>query len=146
MQLNRFTDYGLRVLIYLSSQPRGTRTSLEFLSGHFGINKHHLQKISQRLSQLGWIDSARGKRGGISLSERSQTLNLAEIIDELEPDMAPIDCVGVECPIEGNCKLQRVLDKASRAFLDVLAVYRLQDLQIGDLATIRLPEEGTVPG
>lgn len=140
MQLNRFTDYGLRVLIYLSSQSPEDRVSLEFLAEHFNINKHHLHKVSQRLSQLGWISSARGKNGGISIREEALSLNLAEVIDELEPDMNPIDCTGVECPIAGTCKLQQVLDHASRAFLDVLARYRLEDVQISDLTMVRLLE------
>ena len=138
MQLNRFTDYGLRVLIYLCSQPANARISLEFLSKHFHINKHHLQKISQRLSQLGWIASARGKNGGISLRDESRALSLAVIVAELEQELAPIDCDGVACPITGACKLQQVLDQAGQAFLSVLASYQLEDLQISDLALLRL--------
>ena len=138
MQLNRFTDYGLRVLIYLCSQPEEERTSLEFLSEHFTINKHHLHKISQRLSQLGWIVSARGKKGGVSLNKNARELSLATIVSELEPDMVPIDCKGIECPIEGTCRLQTVLIHASKAFMDVLGNYRLEDLKISDLAMIRL--------
>lgn len=138
MQLNRFTDYGLRVLIYLSSQPPEERTSLEFLSQRFNINKHHLHKVSQRLSQLGWIDSARGKNGGISLKKEALSLNLAKVISELEPDMNPIDCEGVECPIAGTCKLQNVLDQASDAFLQVLAKFKLEDMQLSDLTMIRM--------
>lgn len=138
MQLNRFTDHGLRVLIYLCGQSADTRVSLDFLSRHFNINKHHLYKISQRLSQLGWIRSARGKHGGVSLSPQARELSLAEIVSELEPDMSPIDCLGVECPIAGTCQLQRVLDNAAEAFLQVLSRYRLKDLQISDLAMVRL--------
>lgn len=146
MQLNRFTDYGLRVLIYLSSRPSEERTSLEFLSDHFSINKHHLHKISQRLSQLGWIISARGKKGGVSLNDNARTLSLATIVAELEPDMEPIDCKGIECPIEGSCRLQAVLNHASDAFMEVLGKYQLDDLKISDLAMIRLlsgPTEST---
>lgn len=138
MQLNRFTDYGLRVLIYLCRQPADSRISLDFLSEHFNINKHHLQKISQRLSQLGWITSARGKNGGIGIKDESKALSLAVIVTELEQDLTPIDCDGVACPISGVCKLQKVLDQASKAFLSVLASYTLEDLEISDLALLRL--------
>lgn len=137
MHLNRFTDYGMRVLIYLCSQPADARVSLDFLAENFDINKHHLQKISQRLSQLGWILSVRGKNGGIALNPSSRQLSLATIVSELEPDMTPIDCEGVGCPITGSCRLESVLDKARDAFLSVLATYRLEDLQIGDLALLR---------
>ena len=142
MQLNRFTDYGLRVLIYLCSQAPGQRVSLDFLATRFRINKHHLHKISQRLSRLGWIDSARGKNGGISLRESSRSLTLATIIGELEPEMNPIDCAAVKCPLEANCRLQTVLDRATIAFMEVLATYRLEDLRIGDLALVRLLDGG----
>lgn len=140
MQLTRFTDYGLRVLIYLCSQPPDQRIALDFLAEHFNINHHHLHKVSQRLSQLGWISSARGKKGGISLVEQSRHLDLATIVCELESDMKPIDCVGIKCPIANRCKLQGVLGRASNAFIDVLAKYRLDDLQQDDLSALKFTQ------
>lgn len=143
MQLNRFTDYGLRVLIFLCSQPSKERVSLEFLARTFNMNRHHLHKVSQRLSQLGWINSARGKKGGISLAPAARELNLGKIIGELETDINPIDCEGVACPITGTCRLQGVLLEASEAFMSVLSTYRLEDLQMSDLAAIRLLDNGS---
>lgn len=136
MQLTRFTDYGLRVLIYLCSQTKQEKVALDYLAERFNINHHHLQKVSQRLSQLGWIASARGKNGGITLIESTRDLDLATIVCELETDMNPINCSAVNCPIEGSCKLQGVLDRAGKAFLAVLASYRLNDLKQSDLDTI----------
>ena len=136
MQLTRFTDYGLRVLIHLSSQPPGVRVGLDFLADHFNMNRHHLYKVSQRLSQLGWITSARGKNGGIVLEGATRQKNLLEIISELEETMEPIDCKGIQCPIASRCKLQEVLGLAAQAFRNVLAQYQLDDLQQKDLQLI----------
>lgn len=138
MQLTRFTDNGLRVLIYLCSQKDNQRVSLDFLSRHFKINHNHLQKVSQRLSQLGWITTARGKNGGIALIESSRQLDLATIISALETEMSLVDCEGLECPIADGCKLQGVLDQATEAFLSVLGKYRLDDLQQDDLRTLKI--------
>ncbi|MEZ5528730.1 MAG: Rrf2 family transcriptional regulator [Porticoccaceae bacterium] len=137
MQLTRFTDYGLRVLIHLCNQQQGTRVGLDFLAEHFNMNRHHLHKVSQRLSQLGWITSARGKNGGIVLQPGARQITLAEIVSELEETLEPIDCEGIECPIASRCKLQGILGKASSAFLQVLAEYRLSDLQQSDLQVIK---------
>jgi Rrf2 family nitric oxide-sensitive transcriptional repressor len=137
MQLTRFTDYSLRVLIYLCSQPPEEKVALEYLAEHFNINRHHLQKVSQRLSQLGWIDSARGKNGGIRIDPKALTLSLATIVQALETEVKPIRCDLADCPIVGSCKLQGVLNRAGRAFMDVLASYQLQDLRQSDLRAIR---------
>ena len=137
MQLTRFTDYALRVLIHLCSQPPGERVGLDFLAEHFNMNRHHLYKVSQRLSQLGWITSVRGKRGGVVLREDTRRLKLSDIVFELEEAMALIDCEGIDCPIANHCKLQGVLDLAARAFQDVLAQYRLDDLRQSDLQVIK---------
>ncbi|TNE79121.1 MAG: Rrf2 family transcriptional regulator [Gammaproteobacteria bacterium] len=137
MQLTRFTDYGLRVLIHLCNQPQGVRVGLDFLAGHFNMNRHHLYKVSQRLSQLNWVSSTRGKNGGIVLEPHTRQMNLSEIVTELEETLDPIDCEGIECPIANQCRLQGVLGLASRAFLDVLAQYRLDDLQQSDLQVIK---------
>ncbi|TNF03898.1 MAG: Rrf2 family transcriptional regulator [Gammaproteobacteria bacterium] len=137
MQLTRFTDYGLRVLIHLSSQPAGVRVGLDYLAEHFNMNRHHLYKVSQRLSQLGWTSSARGKNGGIVLEPTTRQKNLLEIISELEETMQPIDCKGIQCPIANRCKLQGVLGQAAQAFKNVLAQYQLEDLQQHDLQVIQ---------
>ncbi|WP_461481522.1 RrF2 family transcriptional regulator [Porticoccus sp.] len=137
MQLTRFTDYGLRVLIHMCNQPPGTRVGLDFLAAHFNMNRHHLYKVSQRLSQLGWVASARGKNGGIVLASPTRHLTLADIVWELEETMAPIDCEGIECPIANHCKLQGVLGLAIQAFRNVLARYQLGDLQQSDLQVIK---------
>lgn len=137
MQLTRFTDYGLRVLIHMCNQPQDSRVGLDFLAEHFNMNLHHLYKVSQRLSQLGWISSSRGKNGGILLEAHTREMSLADIVYELEETMTPIDCDGIDCPIANRCKLQSVLGLASQAFRNVLAQYKLEDLQQSDLQVIK---------
>lgn len=128
MQLTRFTDYSLRVLMHLSQQRDDDNISLEFLAEHFNMNRHHLNKVSQRLAALGWVYSTRGKNGGLRLNDSSLGLRLGEIIEILEPDTRPMDCQGVECPLAGGCDLEAILLDASRQFLKVLNQYTLNDL------------------
>ena len=136
MQLNRFTDYSLRVLIYLNGKPGDEKVSLDFLARRFNMNKNHLHKVSQRLAQLGWINSARGKNGGVSIADQARDLNLAHIVAELERHVHPIDCHGIACPVAGNCRLQGVLGRASRAFFRVLGEYSLAEMDIADLGAL----------
>jgi Rrf2 family nitric oxide-sensitive transcriptional repressor len=128
MQLTRFTDYSLRVLMHLSQQRDADNVSLEFLAEHFNMNRHHLNKVSQRLAALGWVHSARGKHGGLRLNPSALQLRLGEIVEKLEPDTRPMDCQGVECPLAGGCDLEAILLDAARAFINTLNQYTLNDL------------------
>jgi Rrf2 family nitric oxide-sensitive transcriptional repressor len=128
MQLTRFTDYSLRVLMHLSQQRDVDNVSLEFLAEHFNMNRHHLNKVSQRLAALDWVHSTRGKHGGLRLNPRSLQLRLGDIVATLEPDTRPMDCLGVVCPLAGGCDLEAILLDASRAFIKTLNQYTLNDL------------------
>lgn len=114
--------------MHLSQQPPNTRVSLEILAQRFNMNRNHLNKVSQRLAALGWVDSARGKQGGISLVASSLTLKLGDIVRALEPDTRPMDCEGVACPLAGRCQLECILLAASHDFLAHLNRYQLSDL------------------
>lgn len=121
--------------MHLSQQPPATRVSLETLAQRFNMNRHHLNKVSQRLVALGWIESARGKQGGVSLIASALTLKLGDIVAALEPDTRPMDCEGVACPLAGRCQLECILLAASNDFLNHLNRYRLSDLgQQGSLS------------
>ncbi|MCY0965608.1 Rrf2 family transcriptional regulator [Parathalassolituus penaei] len=138
MQLTRFTDYGLRILVYVSAMPTGEKVSLAHLSERLNMNHNHVNKVSQRLASLGWINSTRGKSGGICLADSARTLALGTIVENLEPQLLPIDCAGVECPLTNHCRLQGILSEAASAFMNVLMNYRLDDLTEHDLAFIRM--------
>ncbi|MGB1091984.1 MAG: RrF2 family transcriptional regulator [Oceanobacter sp.] len=138
MQLTRFTDYGLRILLHFGSTGLNDRRSLASLSDMYNMNHHHVNKVSQKMAALGWIQSSRGKSGGITVEQHVMELSLAEIVRELEANLMPIDCKGLECPLAGNCKLQGVLGEALQAFLAVLGKYHLKDVIDSDLQILKL--------
>jgi Rrf2 family transcriptional regulator, nitric oxide-sensitive transcriptional repressor len=139
MQLTRFTDYGLRIMLFLSHVPEEQKIALSVLSEQLNMNHNHVNKVSQRLAALGWINSTRGKNGGISLAPEARLLHIGKIVLALEPQLEPINCHGVECPLTENCRLQGVLAEAAQAFMDVLMKYRLEDVTEQDLALIKMP-------
>lgn len=138
MQLTRFTDYGLRILMYLACAPEREKVALSLLSEKLNMNHNHVNKVSQRMAALGWINSTRGKSGGISIAPSSLELPIGTIVRELETQIEPIDCSGVECPLTGNCRLQGVLSEAARAFFEVLMKYRLGDVTQQDLGVLKI--------
>ena len=128
MQLNRQSDYALRILVYLALQESTTLSTLDEISSRFRIVRNHLTKIVAQLARLGYIHTLRGKGGGIQLSERGKYETLYHIIAHFEPTFRSIDCQGLACPIAGACQLEHILDEASAAYTRVLARYRVIDL------------------
>ncbi|WP_016955909.1 RrF2 family transcriptional regulator [Catenovulum sp. SX2] len=128
MQLTRFTDYALRTLIFLAEKPAGFKMSLGQLASFFDMNLNHLQKVSQKLVQLGYIESSRGKQGGISLAVDSTKLTIADVVRNIEPELYAVDCEGTECPIRTSCNLRGVFATATNAFMAELEAKTLADV------------------
>ncbi|MFI4859843.1 MAG: Rrf2 family transcriptional regulator [Phycisphaerales bacterium JB063] len=128
MHLTTHTDYALRLLIYLQARPEAP-ASVREVAEAYGISAHHLAKVAQTLAGLGWIDSRRGRGGGLALGEGAPQLGLGEVVRALEPD-ALVECHGDRsaCPIEPACKLKGVLYEAREAFYAALDDYTLADL------------------
>ncbi|WP_211210670.1 Rrf2 family transcriptional regulator [Hahella ganghwensis] len=91
MQLTRFTDYALRTLIYLASQPANKKVALSQLAETFEMNLHHLNKVSQKLPQLGYLVSTRGKQGGVALARSPEQITVGEVIRDMEPCLTAVD-------------------------------------------------------
>ena len=132
MQLTSHTDYALRLLIYLAIYKGGTPATVQDAAARYGISANHLAKIAQRLVQLGYINSHRGRGGGLELACDENDINLGDIVRQTE-NLVIVECLGDEstCPIDPVCGLKHVLDKARNAFMDVLDDYTLADL-LGD--------------
>lgn len=129
MQLTRFTDYGLRCLMYLAARP-GSLSSVKEISGHYGISRNHLVKVVHRLSQLGYIESSKGKGGGIRLARGMNDLRLGDLINQLEPNMFIVECFDAKtnsCRITDSCRLKHYLFDAAKAFTDSLNRHTLGD-------------------
>lgn len=129
MQLTIFTDYGLRTLMYLAAYPE-RRCSVREVSEHYGISRNHLVKVVHFLSQLGYIDSSKGKGGGIRLAKPAELLRIGDLVRELEPHMQLVECFDKDtstCRISSGCQLKHFLAEANDAFIKSLNRYALAD-------------------
>jgi Rrf2 family nitric oxide-sensitive transcriptional repressor len=131
MRLTAYTDYSLRVLMYLGL--RGERlVTISELSEAYGLSANHLMKIIHNLGKLGYIETVRGRGGGMKLAGAPEEINLGQVVRQMEPDFAIVECFDPsrrqDCVIAPVCRLQLVLEKAVQAFLDVLDNHTLADL------------------
>ncbi|TKI05966.1 Rrf2 family transcriptional regulator [Martelella alba] len=125
MKLTRYTDYALRVIIYLGSRDDGL-SSIAEISALYAISRNNLMKVVQDLAHLGYIEAIRGRSGGIRLGRRPQDINLGTLVRHTEKHIHLVDCN--QCVISPACGLPGVLDEATRAFFAVLDKYTLADL------------------
>ena len=132
MQLTRYTDYSLRVLIYLSLKEPEVLVTINQISEKFSVSKNHLMKIVHQLGRLGYIHTSRGKGGGIRLKVTTDKINIGQVVRDMETTLDVVDCNSPRCPILPACKLRPILGQARDAFLDVLSEYSLSDLLHGD--------------
>jgi len=128
MQLTRHTDFSLRVLIYLSLNKNEELVTINEISEHFDILKNHLTKVVNHLSQKGFIDTIRGKNGGLRLAKRPDKLKLGDVIEAMEMNLDIINCSKPICPLINNCELKNILNEAKYSFLKTLNNYTLADL------------------
>ena len=129
MQLTHYTDYSLRVLIFLTLQKDDRLVTINEIAEHFSIARNHLIKVVQRLGQLGYVQTVRGKGGGIRIGMAPEKIVIGAVVRDMEANLQIIDCSKPPCPLGGNCELKGILDEAIQAFLDVLSRYTLADLK-----------------
>ncbi len=129
MKLTRFTDYSLRVLIYLGLQNNG-RVTIKEISESYDISRNHLMKVVSMLTRMGYLDARRGPGGGVALARAASDINIADVITDMEDDLDLVECFcdGKSCIIAPVCELKNSLDKALEAYLGTLRKYTLDDL------------------
>ncbi len=130
MKLTAFTDYSLRVLIYLSAQP-AERATIAQIAGSFQVSEHHLVKVVHFLGKQGWLANVRGKGGGLELGMPPEAIIVGKVVRATEGSSQLAECFGDsdgDCAIAPNCRLRGVLGEAARAFYAVLDRYTLADL------------------
>lgn len=128
MRLTRYTDYALRVLLYLGARP-GKVCAVPEIARAYGISQNHLMKVVQDLGRLGHVASVRGRFGGIRLARPAEEINLGELVRRTEEDFDLVDCP--TCVIAPACGLNVVLGEALAAFMAVLDRHTLADLLAG---------------
>ena len=132
MRLTSFTDYGLRMLMRLASDPARAFSSAE-LATEFGLSRNHLAKIMQRLARGGFIETRRGGGGGAILARPAGDIRLGVVIRALEEGQALVACFaadGGDCTITGQCRLKTRLRMAEAAFYASLDHSTLADIAL----------------
>lgn len=137
MRLSSFSDYSLRVLMYLGVHTERLTTIAE-IAGAYGISENHLMKVVHQLGRMSYIETVRGKGGGMRLAKPPAEIRLGEVIRQTEVDWALVECfaTGSNCQIHAACCLPSILEEALSALFKVLDSYTLADL-------LRRPDELT---
>lgn len=117
MQLTQHTDYGLRLLIVLARAGGGPLALPEF-SARQGLSYHHVAKVAQALSREGFINTRRGRSGGVELARAPEEITVGQVVRALERGMQLADCAG--CGLRDDCNTSPLLADALAAFLAVL--------------------------
>lgn len=127
MELTSLTDYGVRVLMYAAAH-EDRRVTLREIAAAYGISLEHLRKVVHRLAQLGYLETTRGRAGGMRLAQKPTAIRVGEVVRGLEHSLTIVDCERQPCPLCGACALKGALDDARGAFIERLNQYTLADL------------------
>ncbi|WP_160060949.1 Rrf2 family transcriptional regulator [Psychromonas sp. L1A2] len=129
MQLTKHTDYAIRVLIYLNTQlEQESLSKATDIASLFGISFNHLTKVVHHLGKAGFIQTVRGKSGGIKLAKSADLINIGEVVAIMENTLDPINCSEPPCRLQRVCLVKPILNKAMQAFLDELNKHTLADI------------------
>jgi Rrf2 family transcriptional regulator, nitric oxide-sensitive transcriptional repressor len=150
MRVTHYTDYSLRVLIYLGLRP-DERSTIREISEAYGISRNHLMKVVQQLAANDYVRSARGVGGGLNLSHQPDEIRLGEVVRVMEPDLGLVECLRADnqCVITPACRLKGMFAEALEQFLSSLNQYSLADLLRADKTSslkvlLRLEEPETL--
>lgn len=126
MRLTRYTDYAMRVLLYLGAQPADRLSPIAEIARSYDISQNHLMKVVNDLVNAGYLEGVRGRFGGVRLARSAAEINIGEVIRHTEEGFDLADCG--HCLIAPACGLTGALNKALAAFMAVLDTYTLADL------------------
>lgn len=129
MRLTLYTDYSLRVLLYLAGR-EGKTVTISELAEFYKVSRNHLVKVVHELGLNGYIHTTRGKNGGIRLNKPAAEIVIGEVVRKTEPDFDLLECFNPainQCVISNTCDLKSVLYEAKASFLGVLDKYTLAD-------------------
>jgi Rrf2 family nitric oxide-sensitive transcriptional repressor len=131
MRLTTFTDYALRVLLFLATAPEG-RGRIADIASAYRISEHHLVKVVHHLGREGLLANTRGRGGGLRLARPASQINVGHVVRTAEEPSVLVECFapGGNCAITGSCRLAGALQKAHDAFYEVLDGFTLEDLLV----------------
>lgn len=131
MRFTRYTDFAMRVLMYLGLQDEGDLSTIKEIAKRYDISENHLMKVVHQLGRHGFVTTVRGRQGGMKLALAPGDINLGEVVRRCEDDMRLVECfdpASNTCPISSVCALPAVLDEALDAFLAVMDKHTLKDI------------------
>ena len=129
MRMTFHTDYALRMLIFVALRPQETCT-VNDVAETYGLSRNHLLKVALTLRNLGYIETTRGRSGGIRLAVSPDKINIGALVRATEEDFSLVECMqakGGECVISPACMLKGMFSEALAAYLAVLDTYTLAD-------------------
>lgn len=132
MQLTKFSDFSLRVLMYTHAAG-GRIVTIEEIAGSYRISRAHLMKVVNALTRAGYLEAVRGRSGGLRLARPAEEIRIGDVIRTTEPDFALVECfaTGNQCVITGCCRLPRIMQEALNDFIARLNRYTLASIALG---------------
>jgi Rrf2 family transcriptional regulator, nitric oxide-sensitive transcriptional repressor len=130
MRLSAYSDYSLRLLMYAAVKDPGLVT-IQDVAAAYGISKNHLMKVAFQLGRQGFLETVRGRNGGLRLARRPEKIGLGDVLRKTEGDFHMVECFDAAsngCAIARACRLRGVLSRALEAYLSVLDEHTLADL------------------
>lgn len=133
VRLTVYTDYSLRTLMYLGVRGRENLVTIQEIADAYQISKNHLMKVTHDLGKHGYIETIRGRGGGIRLALEPEQINIGDVVRKTEDDFHLVECFNPEgnlCKISPECRLKFALQQALKAYLSVLDTYTLADVLV----------------
>lgn len=133
MRLTTMSDYAMRLLMYVAQRPERLCTISE-VARAYDISEAHLMKITHQLALAGWLETVRGKGGGMRLAATPSEIRLGAVVCSIEPDFALVACLASDtaCLLSGTCHLTGIVNGALQSFMHYLDRYTLADLLTPD--------------
>jgi Rrf2 family transcriptional regulator, nitric oxide-sensitive transcriptional repressor len=128
VRLSLYTDYSIRLLMFLAAAPATKLVNTREVATAYGISAHHLQKAVQGLARLGYVETSPGRGGGLRLGRPANEIRLGALIESIESTGCLADCSRGPCPLAGRCLLKVTLDAAERVFIKELDKVTLSDV------------------
>jgi Rrf2 family nitric oxide-sensitive transcriptional repressor len=140
MRLTFYSDYSLRLLMYCAVH-HGNLVTIQDVADAYGISKNHLMKVAFELGRKGYLDTVRGRGGGLRLARAPDKIRLGDVVRQMEEDFTMVECFDSKtnrCVITGPCRLRHALTRALKAYFAVLDEYTLADLAVQHPVLTRL--------
>lgn len=127
MQLNKFTDYALRILMYIA-QPKEVPYTIAELANELQVSENHAMKIVHFMAKQDWLITTRGRGGGIRMNPLTLKIPLGQVVRILQQDSQVVECNTPPCVLRKNCGLKGILDDAVEQFYASLDQYTLSEV------------------